>query len=247
MVRLAALGLGGLAVACGRGGSNSHQANVFESPAPTTSAAPTSAGERSATTPAPGVKAEPVCLVTKERGLSASYVPPDLALLPARVSAGDGVKLRQAAADAAVSLIDAAAADGQVLFALSGFRTYQEQEDVLANEIKTFGKQVAERQVAPPGHSEHQLGLALDVTSRRAPFELREQMGDEPEGRWLATNAPKFGFVISYPKGKESVTGYTYEPWHIRYVGKQIAEQVAASGLTLTEFLPKNNLAGACP
>src|SRR5262245_3713762 len=97
MMRLAALGLGGLYVACGRGDSTGNrQATALESASPASTPAPTSAGERSGSTPAPGVKGEPVCLVTKDRGLSASYVPPDLSLLPARISAGDGVKMRQA-------------------------------------------------------------------------------------------------------------------------------------------------------
>jgi D-alanyl-D-alanine carboxypeptidase len=191
--------------------------------------------------------AAPQCLVTKTAGLPPGYVPNDLTPLPGRLLASDGVLLRPAAADAVVRLIDAAGREKYTLFVLSGFRSYQEQERVLRTEIERFGKEVAEKQVAPPGHSEHQLGLAADITSGRDPYGLRSEFGDEPEGRWLAANAASFGFVISYPQGKQAVTGYIYEPWHIRYVGTPLAEEVAASGLTLTEFLPKYNLAGGCP
>ena len=250
LLELAALGLGGLALACGRprnavpasGGDGGKASGTRE---PTAQAALPSPS----TEPAPPrlANAEPQCLVTKQLGLADTYAPDDLTPLPARLLASDGVRLRKPAAEATVRLVDAAGQDGQRLFVLSGFRSYQEQERVLRDEIALFGKTQAEKQVAPPGHSEHQLGLAVDITSSKAPYELREDFGQEPEGRWLAAHAARFGFVISYPRGKERVTGYTYEPWHIRFVGAPIAEEVAASGLTLTEFLPKYNLAGGCP
>lgn len=245
---LAALGLGGLVCACRRGGPSRDSAVRLNTPTrpptspPAASASPFAPGEL---TPPPGDI--PTCLVTKEQALSQSYVPPDLVTLPARISASDGVQLRRVAADAVVKLVDGAAADRQTIFAISGYRSYEDQARVLRQEIETFGRQVAEQQVAPAGHSEHQLGLASDITSAKAPYELRTEMGDEPEGRWLVANAPRFGFVISYPKGKEAVTGYTYEPWHIRHVGQPLAEQVAASGLTLTEYLPKYHLTAPCP
>ena len=84
----------------------------------------------------------------------------------------------------------------------------------------------------------------MDVSVPRKPFVLDQSFGGEPEGRWLAANAHRFGFVISYPAGKEAITGYIYEPWHIRYVGVPLAEQIVASGLTLTEYLPQHGMAG---
>ena len=251
-LRLAVLGLGALVIACGRGNTSTSSGEAAgggelgRDNEPTTGAS-TSQSKRVAgsvlATPAP----EQVCLVTKELGVSAGYVPPDLIELPARVRAGDGVRLRKVAADALVELIDSARKDGLEVFALSGYRSYEEQERVMLQEVSLVGRQTAEKQVAPPGHSEHQLGVAVDITSRRAPYELRWQFGQEPEGKWLAANAPRFGFVISYPEGKEEITGYTYEPWHIRYVGTPLAEKVVAAGLTLTEYLPKHGMAGGCP
>jgi D-alanyl-D-alanine carboxypeptidase len=251
-LRLAALGLGALVMACGRGtdppslgeGTSGGEAAGGVEPA---TGASRSQNKRTTgavvATPAP----EQVCLVTKELGVSAGYVPPDLIDLPARVRAGDGVRLRRVAAEALVDLIDSARKDGLEIFALSGYRSYEDQERVMVQEVSLVGRQTAEKQVAAPGHSEHQLGLAVDITSRRAPYELRWQFGQEPEGKWLAGNAPRFGFVISYPEGKEEITGYTYEPWHIRYVGTPLAEKIAAAGLTLTEYLPKHGMAGGCP
>lgn len=249
-LRLAALGLGGLTAACGRGQSTAPLGGASTPAGTPPTAAARANRQADAPTPPAGPAppaVERVCLVTKEQGISAGYVPPDLTPLPARLSASNGVRLRQVAADAVVELIDAARAEGQELFVLSGFRSYEEQDRVMKQEIALVGRATAEKQVAPPGHSEHQLGLAADITSRRAPYELRRQFGQEPEGKWLAANAPRFGFVISYPEGKEAITGYSYEPWHIRYVGTPLAERIAASGLTLTEYLPKHNLAGGCP
>ncbi len=246
LLRLAALGLGGVAIACGgKGGDDQERDTAGGGP----SASPARGKAPGTGTPEPTtevVAGDPQCLVTKTRGLPAGYVPPDLTLLPSRISAKD-VQLRQPAADAIVRLIEGASREGHGLFVLSGFRTYQEQERILRDEIAAYGKTVAEKQVAPPGNSEHQLGLAVDVTSERSPYDLTADFGTWPEGRWLADHASRFGYVLSYPQGKESVTGYTYEPWHIRYVGLPLSEKVAESGLTLTEFLPKHNLTGPCP
>src|SRR5438105_4576727 len=83
-----------------------------------------------------------------------------------------------------------------------------------------------------------------DVTSARRPYDLESTFGQEPEGIWVSRNAVRYGFVISYPADKVAVTGYIYEPWHIRYVGVAMAQAVVASGKTLTEYLPTHGVAG---
>jgi LAS superfamily LD-carboxypeptidase LdcB len=249
LLRVAALGLGSMAIACGRLGGGDDTADEGSAPGDPADSSPRERA-RGTGTPAPTsevMAGDPQCLVTKTNGLPAGYVPPDLTSLPSHILAGNNVQLRSQAADAVVRLLDDASQDGHGLFVLSGFRTFQEQERILKDETALYGKAVAEKQVAPPGNSEHQLGLAVDVTSERAPYELTSDFGTWPEGRWLADNASRFGFVLSYPQGKESVTGYIYEPWHIRFVGLPLSEKVAESGLTLTEFLPKYNLVGPCP
>lgn len=188
-----------------------------------------------------------ICLVTRQRGVSPTYVPPDLMPVPpARAVSQARVLMRKEALDALLRLFDAAQEEGHILLALSGYRSYEEQVEVLRQEIRTYGEAQARRQVAEPGHSEHQLGDAMDVAIPRKPYALDQGFGGEPEGQWLAANAARFGFVISYPLGKEQITGYIYEPWHIRYVGTPLAERMVASGLTLTEYLPQNGMAG-CP
>ena len=187
-----------------------------------------------------------ICLLTRTQGVPATYKPQDLAILPKEVSVQPGVQLRGDAARGVQELIAAAWDDGQRLLALSGYRSYEEQRRLLEQETAAYGAALAQRQVAQPGYSEHQLGEAVDITSARAPYRLDESFAREPEGQWLAANAVRFGFVVSYPAGKEAVTGYVYEPWHVRYVGVSLAQQIVASGRTLMEHLPANRMDG-CP
>ena len=114
---------------------------------------------------------------------------------------------------------------------VSDFRPYSSQKRIYNNYVARDGKAEADRYSARPGHSEHQTGLAFDLNSLSQSFE------NTPEGKWLAENCYKYGFIIRYPKGKESVTGYMYEPWHIRYLGKDLAKKVYESGQTLEEYL----------
>lgn len=122
-----------------------------------------------------------------------------------------------------------ALAEGLDIFFMSGFRSYEVQQRVYKGWVEKYGEE-ADRVSARPGHSEHQLGLAIDVNSIEFSF------ADTPEGQWLAENCWKYGFIIRYKKETESITGYMYEPWHIRYLG-DIAEEVHFSGLTLEEYL----------
>lgn len=124
-----------------------------------------------------------------------------------------------------------AAGEGIDLWIKSGYRSYSRQKEIYNNYAAQDGKAAADRYSARPGHSEHQTGLAFDVNSLSQSFE------NTAEGKWLAQNCWKYGFIIRYPKGKESVTGYMYEPWHIRYLGEATAKAVYDSGLTLEEYL----------
>ncbi len=113
---------------------------------------------------------------------------------------------------------------------ISGFRNYKRQEELYNKYVREYGADKASTFSAKPGQSEHQTGLALDVGV------LDTNYGDTAEGKWLASNAYKYGFIIRYPKGKERITGYEYEPWHIRYLGNDLAAKVYKSGLTLEEY-----------
>ena len=133
--------------------------------------------------------------------------------------------------DAFLELKHAARDDRLEINFMSGYRSYSDQMSVYKKWNDTYADGEADRISARPGHSEHQLGLAIDVNSIEFSF------ADTPEGIWLAENCYKFGFIIRYKEGTEHITGYMYEPWHIRYLGKEIAEKVHFSGLTLEEYL----------
>lgn len=135
-------------------------------------------------------------------------------------------------ASAAFEKMQAAASeDGLFLYILSGYRSYSEQQYQYNVHVKNKGKEYADKVSARPGYSEHQSGLCMDINSTEDSF------ADTKEAAWLAENCTKFGFIIRFPKGKEKQTGYNYEPWHIRYVGIQNAQEIAKSGLCLEEYL----------
>lgn len=137
-----------------------------------------------------------------------------------------------ATAQAALNkMIAAAASDGINLYAVSSYRSYSTQAILYNNYVARDGVAAADRYSARAGHSEHQTGLAFDLNS------LEESWGETAEGKWLAANCHKYGFIIRYPKDKESVTGYMYEPWHVRYLGEDIASEVYKSGKCLEEYL----------
>lgn len=114
---------------------------------------------------------------------------------------------------------------------VSGFRSYEYQEKVYSEYVKEYGVDKTDTFSAKPGYSEHQSGLALDICDDSDKFI------NTKENKWLQKNAHKFGFIIRYPKGKEYITGYKYEPWHIRYVGKKHAKKIFSKKLTLEEYL----------
>lgn len=157
------------------------------------------------------------------------YAPNDL------ISVGGGQRMRKEAANALVQLFAAAKAQGYTLKPLSGYRSYGTQVSVYNNEVRTNGQTVADTQSARPGTSEHQTGLAIDVGGGGCGIE--DCFGNTPEGKWLAANGYKYGFIIRYPESKMSVTGYRYEPWHIRYIGSALATELHNTGTqTLEEF-----------
>jgi len=130
-----------------------------------------------------------------------------------------------------VAMQSAASALGHSIPLVSGFRSYYSQQTIYNNYVSIYGVEQTDTFSARPGHSEHQTGLAFDVGA------IDDSMGEWPNGIWLAENAHKYGFIIRYPQGKQHITGYKYEPWHIRYLGVDLATRVYQSGLTLEEYL----------
>lgn len=124
-----------------------------------------------------------------------------------------------------------AAQDGITLWIASGYRSYATQNWLYNNYVAMDGKAAADTYSARPGHSEHQTGLAFDLN------DVSDYFANTDEGIWLANNCWKYGFIIRYPAGKEAKTGYKYEPWHVRYLGRDVAKAVYESGLCLEEYL----------
>ncbi|MFB9277910.1 M15 family metallopeptidase [Cohnella cellulosilytica] len=178
-------------------------------------------------------------LVNKKRNLPSDYAPGDLVVPDVPFSfSGDSPKkqMRKEAAKALEKLFKGAEDDGIELKAVSGYRSYSTQKSIFESNAQRKGEEVANRTSARPGQSEHQTGLAMDVSSASVSYGLEESFGDTKEGKWLAKNAADYGFIIRYPKGKEDLTGYSYEPWHVRYVGEQIAKDVTNKKVTLEQY-----------
>jgi D-alanyl-D-alanine carboxypeptidase len=177
-------------------------------------------------------------VVSKTRSLGQTYVPPDLVpISPEFTSSIEIQRLRRPAAEALTQMLSDARRDGLTIKVNSAYRSYDYQGTVLRSEIAQYGCTQALTQVAAPGHSEHQLGLAADLTCQDVAWDLSGNFGQTPEGHWLAAHAVTYGFVLSYPAGKEATTGYISEPWHYRYVSPAVAQAIVISGKTPTEFL----------
>ena len=180
-------------------------------------------------------------LVNKNNRLSPDFSPSDLRLvqvLDFYNRRATTIFLRDPAATAAEALFAAAwEEDGLVLWARSGYRSFSRQERTHRNFVNSRGQAQADRFSARAGHSEHQAGVALDVTSASVNGHLTATFGQTAEGLWLRHNAHRFGFIIRYPEDREDETGYAYEPWHIRYVGKESAEVIFRNELILEQYL----------
>ncbi len=143
------------------------------------------------------------------------------------------------------NLVAAAKANGLTINLQSGYRSYDFQKVLYNGYVKQQGQAMADLQSARPGYSEHQTGLAVDVGGASNPScNISECFAATPEGRWLSTNAFKYGFIIRYPQGRESVTGYEYEPWHLRYVGTTLS---VAMQNTYTDTLERFFNLGSAP
>lgn len=170
-----------------------------------------------------------IFIVNKKRSVSSSYVPSDL-VYP-NVNGSGSRMMRREAAVALEKMFNAASKNGLYLYASSGYRSYATQSYLYNNYVSFDGVANADRYSARPGHSEHQLGLAMDITNGGG---LSDYFGYTSEGKWLADNAHKYGFILRYTSTKESVTGYKYEPWHFRYVGIDYATAIYSEGSETT-------------
>lgn len=174
-------------------------------------------------------------LVNKTNVLRSNYTPKNLVKLNIEFlsdTSNESRCMEKKAADSLEDLVATAKKENIILIGSSAYRSYKSQLRILKEETDKKGVDYADKYVAKPGQSEHQSGLAIDVTNRVRCFDKTSK-----EAQWLANNAYKFGFILRYPDGKENITGYNYEPWHIRYVGKDIAKEIYMKNITLEEYL----------
>lgn len=179
-------------------------------------------------------------VVNKVRPLNPlSYAPNDLVTpnLPLRVPGNETMKMRTTTATALEQLFATAKLANYDLMVSSGYRSYSYQVGLYNGYVSSMGKAAADQLSARPGYSEHQTGLAVDVEPTSRKCELDQCFANTPEGQWLAANAYQYGFIIRYPADKVAITGYEYEPWHLRYVGIALATEMHVQGVeTLEEF-----------
>lgn len=165
-----------------------------------------------------------------------TLVKPDVT--PTRESVAENIYMRPEAASALEALFEGAAEAGLTLYATSGYRSYSTQKAIFDRKAAERGEQAANRSVAKPGYSEHQTGLAMDIEGETTlGTSLTEAFGESPEGIWVAEHCHEYGFIIRYPKDKTNITGYIYEPWHIRYVGVEAAMEITELGVTFEEYI----------
>lgn len=187
-------------------------------------------------------------LVDHDHTLPYGYVPQDLVPLGSAgvpVLNGDTL-LRSEAAGKLRLLMAAAASDGEDLIVASSYRSYADQQASHDKWANFYGDPNAGGMSALPGHSQHQLGTAVDFTNSAAEYQIWQPFGRTSGSAWLEKNARKYGYVLAYPKGLEDETGYQWEPWHYRYIGVRNTERLEESGMSLQKFLTEEGVLPRC-
>jgi len=177
-------------------------------------------------------------IVSKTHPISIDYVPASLKIPAVATRTDKSTDERSVRSDIETPLANmftAANTDGNQLMIGSGYRSAALQTIYFNSLANSIGQEAANQSVARPGESEHQTGLAVDITTVSRNCYLAECFAETSDGQWLANNSYKYGFILRYPKGKENITGYRYEPWHFRYVGIDLATALYESGLTLDQ------------
>lgn len=190
---------------------------------------------------------DPRVLVDRTHALPADYEPADLVSL-GRLGVpvlGKDALLRSEAAEDLERLVASAAAKGEELTVASAYRSYADQRASHARLVSIYGRG-ADKVSASPGHSQHQLGTAVDFTNAAVGYEVRRGFGYTGASRWLSAHAHEYGFVLAYPAGREAQTGYGWEPWHYRYIGEDRARRVREGKLGLQGFLLREGVLPRC-
>lgn len=178
-------------------------------------------------------------LVNKEISLPSDYIPADLVVPDIMFSfdyEDEKQLMRIEAAEALEDLFASASSEGLALRGVSAYRSYERQYEIFTNNVKVKGLDHTTKYSAVPGYSEHQTGLSIDVSAKACNYRLDASFAKTKESQWLIQNAHLFGYIIRYAEDKTAITGYSYEPWHIRYVGKTLATYLYENNLCLEEY-----------
>lgn len=181
----------------------------------------------------------PWWIVNKRRPLPDDYEPASMRSPDMELRWADDAESMQVSTQAVEDLeeLNSAAKEDDInLMLVSAYRSEEYQAELYNGYVRSAGQEDADRFSARPGTSEHQTGLVVDLGRPDGECEIEECFGETKEGKWLADNAYKYGFIIRYLDGKEDITGYLYEPWHFRWVGKELAAELHGSNQTLEEF-----------
>lgn len=179
-------------------------------------------------------------LVNKSNKLPDQFQPSDLIYPDIPFTFKQKSEKRQMRADAGAAiekLFAGAKQQGVNLLGVSAYRSHATQAALFNHYVNQDGYEAARKYSAVPGTSEHETGLAIDVTGGDGKCAAEDCFGGTDEAVWLEDHAAEYGFIIRYPKGKDDITGYQYEPWHLRYVGKTIAKEIMERGITLEEYV----------
>ena len=174
-------------------------------------------------------------LVNKDNPLKENFVPDNLSTLASFCSESDKQLIKEAKIQWEI-LCTNACKEGMNLKVVSAYRSFEYQQKLFDYYVKTRGLKYASKCSAKPGYSEHQTGLAIDVMGENGDYNLFQET---KEFNWMNEHAYEYGFILRYPKDKEKITGYKYEPWHYRYVGKELAAYLFHNDLTMEEYFLK--------
>ena len=178
-------------------------------------------------------------LVNKQYTVSSDYTPVDMVPVDGSLSTNQGLYFKREAYNAYLKMLADAKQQGISFIICSTYRSYQTQKEIYNGYVSRNGADYANTISAAPGRSEHHTGWAVDVTSAPMGYDLKQNFIEYPEGIWINNHCSEYGFIIRYPKDKTHITGYSYEPWHLRYVGVETAKGITSKGLTLEEYLGK--------
>lgn len=176
-------------------------------------------------------------IVNKQRPLSPKTYKPATLRTPNMGVESSNMQVNDQMATALETMASAAATEGINLSVVSAYRSYDSQVSIYNSEVQAYGQTQADRESARPGYSEHQSGWAADLGAKSGKCRIAACFADTAEGKWLAANAYKYGFIIRYAVNKESITGYMYEPWHVRFIGTDLSTEMHKQNVkTLEEF-----------